>query len=117
MNVEEFASCLKRAVVDENMGAYKEIFLASMSGDVTDEYWQRAVALFRSLPSEQHAVFFDILRQVCVDTVSNVLGIIDGSVSVDGLHGDFSLQHSDEDVSMSGDLQDAFLAVEERSRR
>lgn len=77
--------------------------------------WRRALKLFGALSPEQREVFFEVVRQVAVDTTSNVLGVIDGVNALEGVHGEFELRLGGK--KLSGDLQSQFLIEEERTRR
>ena len=46
---------------------------------VTDPYWKRLLTLYRGLPPRQRKVVLEIMRQVQVDTVSELFGIFDGT--------------------------------------
>lgn len=104
-------------VVDEGVSSYKNIF--AHPGTVTDPYWARVLALYRSLPRGQRKVILDIMRQVQIDTVSHVFGILDGSTGLDGRARDFELtaKARKRKVRLDGDLQDLFLALEEERGR
>ena len=54
-----------------------------------------------------------IIRQVAVDTTSNVLGVIDGVNSVEGVDAEIRLTYADENLLLSGDLQSLLLVEEE----
>ena len=62
------------------------------------------------LTPAQRKVLFKIIRQIQVDTISNVLGIIDGT------SGDLqeTLTLNADDKEISGDLPDLFLEKESR---
>lgn len=51
--------------------------------------------------------FFPILRQVMIDSISNVLGVIDGSSSLAEHDGNFSLLYEGKPIKY---LQDYFLS-------
>lgn len=112
MTPEQFVHGLLVSVVDENAETYRQLFIDTQASSARDPYWQQALTLFGTLSPDQREVFFAILRQVCVDTTSNILGIIDNSSYVEGSSGDMSLL--DEDGStLNGDLQSLFLAEAE----
>ncbi len=93
------------SVVEENVGIYRELF--DGTNNATDPYWQRALQLYNSLDTSQRDVFFEVIRQTAIDTVSNVFALIDGVAQVDGQDGDCIL-HCGADF-LSGQLQDHFL--------
>ncbi|WP_416799074.1 hypothetical protein [Ciceribacter azotifigens] len=69
--------------------------------------------LFNSLTSDQKEVFLEVMRQVAIDTTANILGVLDGVNSIEGLDCELQLTCDDETDPLNGDLQDLFLAEEE----
>ena len=63
------------------------------------------------------AVLFEIMRQVTVDTVSNLFGILDGASALEGPREDFVLTSQPDNRKLNGNLQDLFLEAEERERQ
>lgn len=112
MTPKDLATGLMREVVDENVAAYRELFTHTPLSDATDPYWQRALTLFASLSEEQRGVFFEVVRQVSVDTVSNVLGVFDGVNAIEGADAGFAVIYG-RDQRMDGDLQSLFLVEDE----
>lgn len=112
MTPEQLVHGLHASVVDENVALYRDLFAHTEPGRVSDPYWIRALALFGSLSGEQREVFFEVLRQVTVDTTSNVLGVVDGASYIEGADRGFELTHGAR--KLNGDLQNLFLAEEER---
>jgi hypothetical protein len=101
-------------VVDGGVAMYKETL--SDPGPVTDPYWKRLLAFYRGLPARQRKVVLEIMRQVQVDTVSELFGILDGTSALAGRSESFELFHKKgpRRVRLSGDLQDLFLEKIER---
>lgn len=116
MTPQRFAKAVMRTVVDDGVTSYKNIF--AHPGTVTEPYWVRVLALYRSLPRSQRKVVLDIMRQVQVDTVSHLFGILDGSTGLDGRAMDLELtaRARKRRVRLDGGLQDLFLALEEERR-
>lgn len=112
MSPEDFVAGLRSAVIEENLTIYRQLFTENTPDDAEDPYWKRALALFMELSADQRAVFFEVLRQVSVDTTSNLLGVLDGVNPVSGRFVEFSVA-DEEGNKLSGDLQDHFLAQEE----
>lgn len=109
MTEADFARALKASVVDENTALYRNLFNATPISTATDPYFQRALEFFSQLDAEQRQAFFDIVRQVSVDTVSNVLGVIDGVCPIAGAE-DISFTLSRSPGGPFVGLQDTFLA-------
>ena len=110
MTPEEFVTQLRSAVVEENTAIYRDLFSNTFVNKASDPYWKRALGLFGALTPEQREVFFEILRQVAVDTTSNILGILDGVSALKSV-GRFELRTGGQDLG--NDLQSLFLAEEE----
>lgn len=115
MTPQEFVIRLRGAVVDENTAIYRNLFSGTPMEKASDPYWRRALGMFSALSPEQREVFFEVVRQVSIDTTSNVLGVIDGVNALEGVGGEFDLNL--EGKRLSGDLQSLFLAEEERAAR
>ena len=107
---EQIGKALYHSIVEDNLAIYRETF--NEKGDISEwiEYWQKAVALYRTLDESQREVFFSILRQAITDTVSNVLAVLDNVAS---LTGDWRFSVTANGVDTEEGLQDAFLAYVE----
>jgi hypothetical protein len=93
------------SVIDENVSIYRDLY--ENTENATDPYWQRALDLYKSLDIRQKEVFFEVIRQTAIDTVSNVFAVVDGVAKLNGQDGDCSLTCGTD--SISGELQDHFL--------
>lgn len=113
MQVTELVERLRANVIDEDLQLYRQIFEETLASDAQDTYWRDALGFFADLTKAQQEVLFRIIRQIGVDTLSTVLGILDGSVSADGIEGEVALYWKGENVS--GDLQAIFLSQEQQS--
>jgi hypothetical protein len=105
MNAEEFTRQVRMSVIDENVSIYRDLY--ENTENATDPYWQRALDLYKSLDIRQKEVFFEVIRQTAIDTVSNVFAVVDGVAKLNGQDGDCSLTCGTD--SISGELQDHFL--------
>src|SRR5690349_21809103 len=108
----DFVAALRSEVIASNQRQYQQWFLNSDPASARDPYWRRALEMFATLPQDQRDAFFEVLRHTAVETMSNVLGIIDGSsfLATDAPE----LKLSTEDgAKLSGSLQDYFLVAEE----
>ena|SRR5690349_12546215 len=117
MTPKRFVKSVMTTVVDDGVESYRQIF--ARPGVVTDPYWKRVLDLYRSLPRRQRKVILEIMRQVQVDTVSHLFGILDGSSGLDARVDGFELiaKTRKRKVRLNGDLQDLFLALEEERTR
>lgn len=114
MSPEDFVAGLRSGVIDENLTIYRRLFTENTPDDAEDPYWKRALALFMELPADKRPVFFEVLRQVSVDTTSNLLGVLDGVNPIGGRFVEFSVV-DEQGNKLSGDLQDQFLLQEEEA--
>ncbi|WP_236023748.1 transposase [Heyndrickxia sporothermodurans] len=81
----------------------------------TDNYWKKAIGFYDSLTDENKDNLMKIIEQTMIDTISNMLGVIDGSTTLK----DCSLEPKLllDSVDTEGELQDSFLEfIEERNR-
>ena len=117
MTPDRFIDAVMKTVIDDGVESYKGIF--ARPGVVTDPYWRRVLELYRSLPGRQRKVIFEIMRQVQVDTLSEIFGIVDGTSSLNGRFETFELVHKAgrRRVRLNGDLQDLLLEKEELRAR
>ncbi len=111
MHDQGFIAGIRKEVIDSNLETYKELFGQTSPEAATDPLWQTALRFFRALDETQREALFRIIRQLMVDTVSNVLAILDGVSWLEGQEGDFELLLAGENIA--GSLQDQFLAAEE----
>lgn len=112
MTPQEFVSRLYGAVVLENNDVYRDIFESTAQHEASDPYWKRAIALFNSLDAVGKETLLEIMRQVSVDTISHVLGVIDGANSLDGVQESFDLTL--DGAGLGRDLQRLFLVEDEQ---
>lgn len=115
MTPKDFVIGLMNNTVDDGVNYYQDVFNDRTPEDATNPYWKRALQLYQCLTPENKTVFFEIVRQVSVDTVSSVLGIIDGVGFMKGAKDDFTLLYG-KDQELSGDLQSLFLVEEENGK-
>ena len=111
MTPKNFVDGLHTTIVEENSNAYWDLFTNTAIEDSSDPYWKQALTFFSELSEGQRKIFFSVIRQVTVDTTSNVLGVIDGVNIIPGNYHEFKLSCDGDDLS--GDLQSLFLVKEE----
>lgn len=113
MRTRQFVEKIRESVIDSNNQTYRKLFQNTLLDQVKDPYWVKALSLFNSLNIEQREVLFSIIRQVEVDTVSNIFGILDGTSTLyDNQEEEFVLSTDSGAIKISGDLQDIFLELE-----
>lgn len=115
MTPNEFAIGLMQLTVDDGMKSYRHMFSSARPEDSKDPYGKRALTLYSELSADQREVLFEIIRQVSVDTVSSLLGVIDGVCFIEGATDTYKLTYGQQDLG--DDLQSLFLVEEERRTR
>jgi hypothetical protein len=111
MKDQTFVTRIWASVVEEAMRSYTKAL--KESEPPTDEYWTALRQLYDTLSPAQKKVLLAIMRQVAIDTVSHLFGILDGSSSIRGRFEDFDLIHRSSATKLDGDLQDLFLEIAE----
>jgi hypothetical protein len=109
----EFIEGLRSVVIESNFQIYQDLFNNTRSEDTKDRYLINALKLFNALTADQKKVLFTIIRQIEVDTVSNILAILDGTTSLGNYQpGDIKLTFNNSNHPLQGNLQDIFLELE-----
>jgi hypothetical protein len=67
-------------ILEANLALYRQNIGRSLSEPSS---WPRMTELYQSLTQEQQGQFMEGIRQVMVDTLSNVFGILDGSTPLE----------------------------------
>jgi putative transposase len=116
MNKEDFIKRIYQSIIKENLAAYRDLFTNTDINEVTDPYWKEALKFYTELSNENKEVFFKIIEQIEVDAVSNILGVLDGVVSISDEDIEFKVTINDNNEPVNGDLQDLFLEYDEENR-
>ncbi len=109
MTDKDFIIGIYESVINENNSIYYDMFTKANIDEAKNTYWKEAVRFFSNLSDEDKVIFFKILRQITIDTVSNILGILDGVSTIEGYDGFFKLLIEGNDTPINGDLLDLFL--------
>lgn len=112
---EAIAKKIYATLIEDGIASYKEMFSAVDYRNSKDEYWIKAMSLFRSLDKEQQQVFYEIIRQIMVDTGATLLAILEGSASLSG-GGAFESEITIDRVN-AGYLLDYFLSTDEEKQQ
>ena len=107
--IDQFAEGLYKNIVEENMKLYRQFYLSDPNEEGVIEYWKNAISLYDNLNDTEKEVLFSIIKSTIVDTVSNVLAILDGHEGINGIDIQVKLNETIND----SELQDAFLAYTE----
>lgn len=106
---EQLVKSLYKSIVLENMELYKNLFSSTEVGPKTTEYWKNAMDLYNTFSGNDKETFMSIIEQTIVDTISNILGIVDGSSTLSDF--DSELKLVIDDYESDGELQDKFLEL------
>lgn len=110
---EVFVKSLYELIVKENLESYKDLYETTVVDSKTDPYYKETLNLYQSISEEKRVILMNIIEQTMVDTISSMLGIIDGSILLD----DDSIEPKLflNSIDTVGELQDQFLEfVEEK---
>lgn len=109
---DNFVKNIYKVVIEDGSKIYNELFEKSKITSNTVDYWKKALNMYSKLDFEQKEVFMSVLKQVMIDTVSSIFGIIDGSSSIDG---DFFIEMAINGEKNECELQDLFLGYVEET--
>lgn len=113
---DEFAKRIYNVIVENGMCTYYELFENTELNSKTINYWKNALNLYNALDDDQKSIFMAIIKQTIIDTISGVMGVLDGSSTLPG-------EEIVVNVTLNGDpaeseLQDSFLMfVEEKCKK
>lgn len=108
MTAEDFAKLLKSEIVEQGTAHYCDL-LGLPKGISHEGAYAHAVEHLSSLDRATKSAIKLLLEQVSIDSISHVLGIIDGSTILADHRGEFKLLYEDREP-LNGDLQSFFLA-------
>lgn len=111
----ELIKVIYNSVLVENIEIYRDLFENSKIEIRTTEYWKSTLELYEKLSSADKQIFLRIVEQTVVDTISNMLGVIDGSSTLTGFQHEIGLTVGNQFIQ--SDLQDVFLEMVEKSKK
>ena len=106
---ENFVKSLYESIIKENLELDRQLYETIKIDTKTDEYWKAAIGLYNSLTVENKDVLMRIIEQTMIDTISNMLGVIDGSSTLKDRLLEPKLLLDSKDTG--GELQDFFLEL------
>ncbi|WP_059172940.1 hypothetical protein [Bacillus sp. FJAT-27445] len=111
---EVFVQSLYKSIVKENLQLYKDLYETTIITPKTDEYWKQSIAFYNSLSQDNKDTLLKIIEQTMIDTISNMLGVIDGSSTLK--EGPFEPKLLLNSNDTKGELQNLFLEfIEEKN--
>jgi hypothetical protein len=102
----EFVSSLRASAVDGYLSSYAR----ALTNGVAERNADSFVQLFASVTGEQKEAILRAVRQVAIDAISQVLGVIDGTSSIPGVPNGMELKLPSGE-RLDGDLQSEFLIL------
>lgn len=109
MKPEELVKILNRDVIKGNLELYQS--LLDTTNEATDPVWKGILPIYINFSREEKEIFLKFLKIVEVNTLSHVLGILDGTTYSDGIEQDFILTVENDNKRINEDLQDLFLEL------
>jgi hypothetical protein len=113
MTADQLIAQLRISVIDENLAIYRTLLDSPSTSAGSDPYWRSVAELYARLHINDRETLFALMRQVSVDTLSNVCAVIDGSIRLNGQVEDVELCETKSRNVLSGALQDILLEMEE----
>ena len=110
---ESFVKSIYKTLVEDGKDIYKDLYENTKASEKTVDYWKNALELYHSFDDIQKDVFMNIVKQTMIDTISSVLGVLDGSSTLYG--GDFEFEVRINGISTEDELQDTFLEFVEEN--
>lgn len=111
MKPENLVKILNREVIEGNLELYKN--LLDTTDEANDPVWAGILPIYINLSKEERNVFIKFLRIVEINTLSHVLGILDGSTYSDEIEESFILTTENSNDKINEDLQNLFLELTE----
>lgn len=109
MKAEELVKILNRDVIRGNLELYQN--LLENTNEATDPVWKGILPMYINFSREEKEVFLKFLKIVEINTLSHVLGILDGTTHVDDIEEDFILITENKNEKINEGLQDLFLEL------
>jgi hypothetical protein len=103
-----FVNELRDAVVNDALNEYANLLETIDPEAAKDPSWRILLSIYGNLGEARRKDLLVVLKLVMTDTVSHVLGILDGTSSIGGKLKPFKLFDESGD-QLAGNLQDHFL--------
>ena len=109
MKPEDLIKILNRDVIKGNLELYQN--LLDTTNEATDPVWKGILPMYINFSKEEKETFLKFLKIVEINTLSHVLGILDGTTYAEGIENDFILTTENDNKKINEDLQDLFLGL------
>lgn len=114
MKSEELVKIFNRDVIEGNLNLYRD--LLDNTEEASDPVWKGILPIYINLSKEEKEVFIKFLKVVEINTLSHVLGILDGTNYIDNIKNDFILTTENNSEKLNEDLQSLFLELIKEER-
>jgi hypothetical protein len=111
MNNVKFIEALRQRAIENDNQFYQN--LLDSTDEAKDPVWNKILYIYRNCSTEQKKSIVDFIRLIQVNTMSHILGVLDGSTYLSEDRELFILKAEKSDEMINGDLQDIFLGMEE----
>jgi hypothetical protein len=112
MEPKEFVRAIKQRVIENDNNTYRDLLINAEGAK--DPIWNGMLSIYKKLSPQEKEKFIQFMRLIQVNTVSHIFGIIDGSTYLSE-ENDGMVLSTEDGETISGDLQDLFLEMEEES--
>lgn len=111
MNPTTFIEALRQRAVENNTDIHLKLLETTL--EAKDPKWTGILPIYNRLSEDEKASFIDFLRLMAVNTLSIVLGVLDGSSYLNEDKEDFVLTTKSDNEKINGDLLHIFWQLEE----
>lgn len=106
---KQFAESLSSDLIQELCDDYISLLEEYPIENATDKYWIEILGLYRKESDHVRALLLKIMRRTMIDTVSTVLGVIDGESNLGNKSYNFIILDKKSGEKVNGELQEMFL--------
>ena len=114
MNDEEFSKIIHAQVIGEQQIHICNQLNCTDSKSAHEDAWADVLEALSGLTPEIKSKIAVFATQMCVDSVSHVLGILDGTSILENHRDEFKLTYGKSKKTLNGDLQTYFLTEREQ---
>lgn len=106
---EIFVKSLYESIVKENLELYRNLYETTNIETGINEHWKKTLNFYKNLTEGDRETLMKLIEQIMIDTISNLLGVVDGSSTLKDCSVEPKLLLDGNDTD--GELQDKFLEL------
>ena len=110
---EEFVRALYDTIIKEGLEESKEMYETTEITPDMSTFWREALSLYQNSDVEGKETLLRIMEQTMIDTISLMLGVIEGSSTLDGTEIESKVFLDSQDTE--NELQGEFLVFMEEN--